>query len=113
MNQEKVILQNAKTQFEAQKQKVYKDAYDGKVAEMKADLDAYTAEKNQEYTQAITSLKAAYDAAVAEKRKTCDEAIAAKKAEVESTASIFASKKVAVTENYISKLEEMIAGMED
>ena len=113
MNQEKVILQNAKTQFEAQKQNVYKDAYDAKVAEMKADLDAYTAEKNQEYTQSIVALKAAYDAAVAEKRKACDEAIAAKKTDVESTASVFASKRIAATENYISKLEEMIAGMED
>lgn len=113
MNQEKVILQNAKTQFEAQKQKVYKESYDAKVAEMKPDLDAFTAEKNQEYTQAIVSLKAAYDAAVAEKRKTCDEAIAAKKAEVESTASIYASKRVAATDNFISKIEDMISEMED
>lgn len=113
MNQEKVILQNAKTQFEAQKQKVYKESYDAKVAEMKPDLDAFTAEKNQEYTQAIVSLKAAYDAAVAEKRKTCDEAIAAKKAEVESTANIYASKRVAATDNFISKIEDMISEMED
>ena len=113
MNQEKVILQNAKSQFEAQKQKVYKEAYDGKIAELKPDLDSYTAEKNQEYTQSIVTLKAAYDAAVAEKRKACDDAISAKKTEIESIASICASKRVSATENYISKLAEMIEGMED
>lgn len=113
MNQEKIILQNAKAQFEAQKQKVYKEAYDGKIAEMKPDLDTYTSEKNQEYTQSIVELKAAYDAAVAEKRKACDDAIAARKTEIESIASINASKRVAMTENYIAKLAEMIDGMED
>ena len=113
MNQEKVILQNAKAQFEAQKQKIYKEVYDSKIAEMKTDLDAYTSEKNQEYTQSIVELKAAYDAAVAEKRKSCEDAIAARKNEIESIASINASKRVAATEGYISKLDEMINGMED
>ena len=113
MNQEKVILQNAKTQFEAQKQKVYKDAYDGKIAEMKSELDTFVAQKNQEYTQCINSLKTAYDEAVVEKRKMCDEAISAKRNEIETTARMHADARVAATEQYIAKLAEMIDGMED
>lgn len=113
MNQAKVILQNAKAQFEAQKQKTYNESYSAKYAELKTDYDTYAAEKNKEYTEEIAKLKTAYDAAVAAKRKACDDAILVKKTAIESTASIYANACVSKTDKYISQLNDMLSAMED
>ena len=97
----RIVLQNAKTQLEAQKQKVYNDAYQAKYADLKTQLDDYTIEKKREYDEAVLTLKAAFD-----------EAINAKKAEFENLASSYADVQVSVIDKSISDLQVMIDNAE-
>lgn len=98
----RIVLQNAKAQLEAQKQKVYQDAYNERYDELKPQIDAYTLEKKQEYDEAVVMLRGAYE-----------EAVTAKKVECESLASGYAQMKMAVVDNSIAELNKMIEKAED
>ena len=98
----RIILQNAKAQLEAQKQKVYQDAYSSKKEELKPQLDAYVVEKKKDYDDAVVRLKTAFD-----------EAVSAKNKEVEALAASYASIKQSTIDNSIKELDEMIATAED
>lgn len=112
MNQSTIILQNAKTQLEAEKKKVYNDAYNNKMNELRTDFDKYSAEQNKIYNDTVAQLKAAYDAAVAEKRKTTDNLIAARRGGMESEAATYANERASYTDSLIAQIDELIAKTE-
>ena len=93
----KVVLENAKVQLEAQKKRIVAEAHDKKYAELKPSLDEYTKLKAQEKAEAEASLNASYQ-----------KAIASKEAEIEAQANLYANSEVAIIDNQISQLEEMI-----
>lgn len=113
MNQNKIVLQNAKTQLEAQKQKIFNDAYAVKTAQLKADVDAFITLKTNEYNVSISKLKKAYDDAIAEKKKEFDNEIAEKKKSVDELATVYAGQQTSITQNLIFEIESLIAKVED
>lgn len=108
MSQSKIVLQNAKAQLEAQKKQEYDKAYSVRVSELRSAMDAYTLEKNKEYTDSVARLKAAYNEAVAEKKREMDEAIAARKATVESEACIYAAERAKTMDELIASVQLLI-----
>lgn len=112
MNQSTIILQNTKAQLEAEKKKVYNDAYTNKMNELRTDFDKYSAEQNKLYNDTVAQLKAAYDAAVAEKRKNTDNLIAARRGGMESEAAAYANERASYTDTIIAQIDELIAKTE-
>lgn len=108
MNQLKIVLESTKSQLEAQKKKVYDDAYSLKYAELKVDIDAYVSEKNQEYNDYVAELKSAYEQAVAEKRKQCDSEINVRKKSVDEAARVYASKQSSLVDELINGVATLI-----
>ncbi len=113
MNQNKIILQNAKSQLESQKQKIFNDAHAVKIAQLKSEIDTFVAQKTNEYNASIAALKKAYDAAVAEKKKACDDEIAERKKSVDDEAHAYAESQVAITQKLIDELQTILESMED
>ena len=113
MNQNKIVLQNAKSQLEAQKQKIFNDAHAVKAAQLKGEIDAFVAQKTTEYNASIAVLKKAYDAAVAEKKKACDDEIAASKKSVDDEANAYAESQAAITQKLIDEIQKILESVED
>ena len=113
MNQNKIVLHNANTQLEAQKQKIFNDAHAVRIAQLKGEIDAFVLEKTSEYNNALNTLKKAYDAAIAEKKKAFDDEIAQRKKTVEDVANAYAENQAAITQKLIDELQNIISKMED
>lgn len=111
MNTNLVVLQNAKAQLEAQKKKIYADAYASAIADKKAEIDEFKSNKQTAYAAKLEELKKAYDEALNEMKKNLDEEVANKTAEVDAIAENFANMKVSETDNLIKQIEQLINGL--
>lgn len=98
----KVVLQNAKTQLEAQKKGVYSRAYESRIGELKPTLDDYVKVKTEEKMQAEAALTEAYT-----------RAIESKKSEIETQAEFYATAQCVPVDNTIKELEKMIESAEE
>ena len=93
-----LIIQNAISQFEAQKKKAYQDAYDVKYNELKADYDVYVCEKQKEKAEAIGAINDAFT-------KTCE----AKRFEIEGIANSYAEVQVTKLDGQINELKKLLS----
>lgn len=111
MNTNLVVLQNAKAQLEAQKKKIYADAYDSAITDKKAEIDEFKSNKQTAYVAKVAELKKAYDEALNEMKKNLDEEVANKNAEIEAIAENYANTKVSETDNLIKQIDQLINGL--
>ena len=111
MNTNLVVLQNAKAQLEAQKKKVFSDAYATAVAEKKTEIDEFKLSKQTAYTAKVAELKKTYDEALEALKKNLDEEVANKNAEIEAVAENYANTKVSETDNLIKQIDQLINGL--
>ena len=93
----RIVLQNAISQLEAQKNTTYQKEKEAKLLELQPQLSTYLDAKQKEKEEAI-----------GEVTKSFTEAIAAKKNEINNIAEVFAATKVAAIDKTINEIKKLV-----